>query len=337
MHKDSSHKDGFRYFDYERDILGDLDWEVISFVGRAKDFKLVEEKLQKVITRIDYKENKKQQGVLDFKDSTYEDVIYDPQRGLDIPFLVRQLMEVIPNPWQATRILNETLQALRDRSLSNEQIYTNRLELLHLMKLDLKYQVLEQSEALFKQKLNADDITLRLHASQGSELNWELARKLEVKASEDEKILRRKDGANLEKSLFETVYQGDLNNLELETAWYLDKEEAVYWWHRIAVHQREYSLQGWQKQKIYPDFLVCIEKPSNGTKICRFSVLETKGEHLKGNDDTEYKRQLFELLTKHNDKVFETGELTLEATSGGMIFKMLMGDNFRQEIAELTR
>lgn len=337
LHKDSSHKDGFRYFDYERDILGDLDWEVISFVDRAKDFELVEEKPQRVIKRIDYIENKKQQDLLDFKDSTYEDVIYDPQRGLDIPFLVRQLMEVIPNPWQATRILNETLQALRDRYLSNEQIYTNRLELLHLMKLDLKSQVLEQSEALFKRKLNADEITLRLHASQGSKLNWELARTLEVKVSEDEKILRRKDGANLEKSLFETVYQGGLNSLEMETAWYLDKDDAVYWWHRIAVHQREYSLQGWQKQKIYPDFLVCIEKPNNDARICRFSVLETKGEHLKGNDDTEYKRQLFELLTKHNETVVETGELTLEATSGGMIFKMLMGDNFRQEIAELTR
>lgn len=121
------------------------------------------------------------------------------------------------------------------------------------------------------------------------------------------------------------------NKLERETAWYLDKAKAVYWWHRIAVHQREYSLQGWQKQKIYPDLLVCLEEPTSGDY--RFSVLETKGEHLKGNDDTEYKRKLFELLTEHVKTAVDAGELTLEAAAGGMTFRMLMENDWKQEVA----
>lgn len=200
------------------------------------------------------------------------------------------------------------------------------------MKQDLKAQVLSQSEAMFKDKLDAGKITLRLLASESTDLNWELARTLEVTVAENDQILRRKDGSELEKSLFEKVYQSSLNNLERETAWYLDKAETVYWWHRIAVHQREYSLQGWQKQKVYPDLLVCVEEPSAGTY--RFSVLETKGEHLKGNDDTEYKRRLFELLTEHVKTAVAAGELTLEAASGGMTFKMLMENSWSQEIVE---
>lgn len=68
--------------------------------------------------------------------------------------------------------------------------------------------------------------------------------------------------------------------------------------------------------------LVCIEEAKTGTY--RFSVLETKDEHQKGNDDTEYKRKLFELLTQHASTAVQAGELTIEAATGGMRFKMLM-------------
>ncbi|MEN3262561.1 hypothetical protein AAH678_28375 [Sodalis endosymbiont of Spalangia cameroni] len=75
---------------------------------------------------------------------------------------------------------------------------------------------------------------------------------------------------------------------------------------------------------------MCIEETISGSY--RFSVLETKGEHLKGNDDTEYKRHLFELLTKHVKTAVDAGELTLEAASGGMSFRMLMENSWSQEI-----
>ena len=330
LHRDTATDDGYRIFDYERDILGEIDWDSISFVS-ANEFQLTEDKLQRTLARIDYRENEKKEGVLDLSDPVHEKIYYDENQGLDTPFLVRQLIEVIPNPWQAMRILDETIKVLRDKKFNDEQIYINRLELLHVMKIDLKAQVAEMSESLFKEKLDKGDITLRLLASQNSEVNWELARTLEISVTEDEKILKRKDGSDLEKSLFEKVYQSGLNNLERETAWYLDKTKAVYWWHRIAVHQREYSLQGWQKQKIYPDLLVCLEEPTSGDY--RFSVLETKGEHLKGNDDTEYKRKLFELLTEHVRTAVDAGELTLEAAAGGMTFRMLMESNWKQEVA----
>ena len=329
LHRDAGYKDGYRLSDYERDVLGDLDWESLSYLN-AENFQLVDDKLKRTIARIDYKMSKDNQGELDLADPVHENIEFDPNAGLDISFMVRQLTDVIPNPWQAMRVLTHTLDILRGNGVSEEALFTNRLELLKEMKRDIKQQVAQLSEQIFRSKLDKGDISLRLLASDNEKLNWELAQTLEVNVSEHDQVLRRKDGSVLEKSLFEKVYQNGLNNLERDTAWYLDKQASVYWWHRIAVNQREYSLQGWQKQKVYPDLLVCVEQPNSGSY--RFSVLETKGEHLKGNDDTEYKRRLFELLTEHVKTAVDAGELTLEAASGGMSFRMLMEDSWSQEI-----
>ncbi|HDF7651333.1 DEAD/DEAH box helicase [Vibrio parahaemolyticus] len=329
LHRDAGYKDGYRLFDYERDVLGDLDWESLSYLN-AENFQLVDDKLQRTIARIDYKMSKDNQGELDLADPIHENIDFDPSAGLDISFMVRQLTDVIPNPWQAMRVLTHTLDILRGNGVSEEALFTNRLELLKEMKRDIKQQVAQLSEQIFRSKLDNGDISLRLLASDNKKLNWELAQTLEVNVSEHDQVLRRKDGSELEKSLFGKVYQNGLNNLERDTAWYLDRQESVYWWHRIAVNQREYSLQGWQKQKVYPDLLVCVEQPDSGSY--RFSVLETKGEHLKGNDDTEYKRRLFDLLTEHVKTAVDAGELTLEAASGGMSFRMLMEDSWSQEI-----
>ena len=329
LHRDVKNEEGYRVFDYERDILGNLNWECLSY-SNVKNFQLVEYGSQRTTARIDYKKSKVSQGELDLAEPVHEQVEFDATAKLDMPFLVRQLTDVIPNPWQAMRILTQALAVLRNKDIDEEALFNNRFELLKDMKRDLKAQVALLSEELFREKLDKGDISLRLLASDSAQLNWELSQTLEISVAEHDQVLRRKDGSELERSLFEKIYKNGLNNLEQETAWYLDKHESVYWWHRIAVNQREYSLQGWQKQKIYPDLLVCVEEPINGQY--RFSVLETKGEHLKGNDDTEYKRCLFELLTEHAKTAVDAGEITIEAASGGISFKMLMQDNWSQEI-----
>jgi type III restriction enzyme len=200
------------------------------------------------------------------------------------------------------------------------------------MKIDLRGQVNQAAETLFRQKLENGDITLRLVLSKNPRLNWALAETLEIEVSDEDRVLLRKDGGPLEKSFFEKVYERDFNNLEKETAWYLDSRQCVYWWHRLAVNQREYSLQGWQRYKVYPDLLACIHGIDDGKY--RFSVLETKGEHLKGNLDTEYKRKLFELLTVYVETAIHAGALELKEEIPPLSFTMLMEDTWKQELAE---
>ncbi len=324
--RDENAVKGHRLLDYDRDILGELDWEAFRYLQADSVEVEEQEKLKRTIARVDLDQKQEDEAKLFFQ----EMVDHIPDEGLDIPFLVRQLLDVVPNPWQGMRILDDTLGILRSRGVSEKRLYVNRLDLLKAMKLDLRKQVDTAAETLFREKLESGAISLRLVSSGDAKLNWELARTLEIDVSDEDRLLHRKDGGDIEKSLFEKVYQRDFNELEKETALYLDTCQSVYWWHRIAVNQRSYSLQGWQRNRIYPDILACVHGTDEGK--FRFTVLETKGEHLKGNDDTEYKRKMFELLTSHVDTVIRAGELDLGESSQQMSFTMLMEKSWQQEI-----
>jgi type III restriction enzyme len=323
LHKDDSVPEGWRALDYERDILGDLDWAALRFLS-AGDLNLEEGKrLERTVARINLGPGDDADGkiVLELE---RKEVTWEENPNLDVPFLVRQLTDVVPNPWQASRILSETLETLRAKGVSEPRLYTNRLELLKQMKQELGEVANKRAERLFKDKLSTGVIRLRLVSSNDPHLNWQLAETLEIEVSDADVPLRRRNGSEFEKSLFEKVYQRDFNELEKNTAWYLDEEECVYWWHRIAVGRASYGLQGWQRHKVYPDLLACIHQTESGK--FRFTVLETKGEHLKGNDDTDYKRTLFDLLTLHSggDTRF-VGELDLDGLQENPIqFQMVM-------------
>jgi type III restriction enzyme len=329
LHRDNNIAEKYRLLDYDRDILGHLDWESFRFIQADSVSVDADEKRERTIARVDLDQSDKESGkaLINFSQEKIEDV---PAEGLDIAFLVRQLLDIIPNPWQGMRILSETLDTLRSRGISEEQLYANRLDLLKTMKLDLRQQINEAAETLFLKKMASGDIALRLITSKNTRLNWALAETMEIDVSDEDHILSRKDGDLLQKNIFEKVYQRDFNNLEKETAWYLDSRDCVYWWHRIAVNRQSYNVQGWQRQRVYPDLLACLHGTEKGT--FRFSVLETKGQHLKGNDDTEYKRKLFELLTSYTDNAIRAGQMELWEETEGVTFTMLLEDTWKDDL-----
>lgn len=65
----------------------------------------------------------------------------------------------------------------------------------------------------------------------------------------------------------------------------------------------------------------------------RFTVLETKGLHLKGNEDTAYKAQLFELLTEHSQSALSVGELKLGLKQEEMRFELMLENDWRETLA----
>ena len=330
LHRDTGAAEGYRPLDYDRDVLGELDWENLHFLDVDKTT-MGADKLERTVARItlDRKASETGQTVFDLDQKEVDDL---PEEGLDAPYLVRQLLDVVPNPWQGMRLLEETLGALRNKGVSDRQIYVNRLDLIKTVKLDLRAQVNTMAEALFQKKLNTGEIALRLVASNDPALNWKIAETLEMDVSDEDSLLYRKNAEPLEKSLFEKVYQKEFNDLEKNTAWYLDESQCVYWWHRIAVNQRSYGLQGWQRHRVYPDLLACVHGVEDGT--FRFSVLETKGDHLKGNDDTEYKRKLFDLLTRYADITASIGQLALEDQNEPMRFRMVLEKDWKQTLLD---
>ena len=123
-------------------------------------------------------------------------------------------------------------------------------------------------------------------------MNYALGRSFEVFVSREEKTLQGEHGSPIQRSLFEPLFESGFNGLEKNFALYLEKSNAVYWWHRVAARQ-EYSLQGWRRQRVYPDFVAC--RNDDGKLL----ILETKGIHLKGSEDAGYKKNCWKLLRKH--------------------------------------
>ena len=75
----------------------------------------------------------------------------------------------------------------------------------------------------------------------------------------------------------------------------------VLWWFRNRVGPENFAVQGYNREKMYPDFVV--QQTSDGRKFHHVLVLESKGEHLEGNPDTTYKRNVAEYFTKTGHRV----------------------------------
>ena len=63
-------------------------------------------------------------------------------------------------------------------------------------------------------------------------------------------------------------------------------------------------MQGWKPRRIYGDFIVTLRGDEAGADddFHQVFVVETKGIHLKGAEDTEYKRSVFDICSEHARK-----------------------------------
>ena len=154
----------------------------------------------------------------------------------------------------------------------------------------------------------------------------------EIHVGDDDRLLTRKSYEPIQLSLFEPVFVSQFNKLENSFARYLDEQKALKWWHRVAARQKgEYYLQGWKQGRIYPDFVALA---SRGDDERRVLIFDTKGEHLSGNQDTEYKKKVLETL----EGAFNAaGTIKLiEGTTVTGVFQLVFEKHLETNFAEIT-
>ena len=324
LHKDNRF---WRPLIYEADILRHLDFSNLSYNKGNIFLPANLNSLKSSHIQLDIGEDQKS-----FINSSFVTKKRQNISSLDFTYMVKRLSNIIPNPWQATRILEETIKALQLKGLSEEQIYLNKAYLIDSMERDLQQQIYQQSENLFKNKLSRGEICFKIFKD-SIDLNWEMAHTIDFLISDNDQPLRRKDIEPLQLTFFEKTYERHYNHFEKRVTWYLDEGEAVKYWHKMVARTGDYHIQGWQKRKIYPDFLACIDESHSQKK--KLSVLETKGEHLKDNDDTIYKDQLFSLLQKYVNNPIDAGSVeTASKDEEKMIFKILMESSWRKNMIQ---
>src|SRR3989339_261085 len=126
-------------------------------------------------------------------------------------------------------------------------------------------------------------------------------------------------------NLFEKSDVLSMNTLERKIANLIDNKESVIWWVRnVATNKDWYSIRGWKKGKIRPDFIVAKKNKNNSLELVY--VIESKGEHLIDNPDTQYKKSVF-------DKMNET---EIEALNFNLI-RFKLNKDFQFELVEQNR
>ena len=212
-------------------------------------------------------------------------------RTVSVSDLARRLSDIMPNLWQAARIAAQMTENLRQNGETEVEIYDRRSYLAHVLREHVKNEVEKQAEQVFRRKLDQGEIRFDLETR---EPNYRMVDSYEIQVHSNDRQLERY-GEPVQLSLFERVFEQQFDSdLEKRFAYYLDEERALRWWHRVAARQRgEYYLQGWKRGRIYPDFVAMTNEISGVTRVL---IFDTKGEHLAGNLDTEYKRKVLETL-----------------------------------------
>ena len=282
LHKEGR---GTRQLDYENDILAEISWGKIKIPeGKIKLFS-PEEGSQEVPVNVG-------------GPGKIEDHLEKETGVVSEMFFAERLTNVVPNPWQAMKIIKKSWADIKKLGGMNK-IYPSRMLILGQMEKEIEAQKEKEAYSIFCEKLKKKEILFMLNTKGSS---WEIPQQIFYRYVGVPQYARAHTGGRFNRSLFKEYPAKDFNDFERKVAGYLDESKAVKWWHRVAVRQDQ-GLQGWKKDVFYPDFVAFIEKGSEQP-----FVLETKGGHLVGNEDTIYKKKLLELLEKH---YFEVGGVSM--------------------------
>jgi type III restriction enzyme len=231
----------------------------------------------------------------------------------DHVYAVRIISDIVPNPFVGREIVGRLVDRLEARGFNRKKISRLSGLILGELRRGLERERARRAEARFRDDVAAGRIQFRLRVDGR---NWRMPSEVETTEPENARKLLGRNGDVLQRSLFSPIYENELNNEEQDVAVYLDGDEALSWWHRNAARS-QFSVQGWKRQKIYPDFIFAASKADGRSRLI---VLETKGDHLD-NLDTEYKRQVLDLMSENFawDETPPSGTLELVQENGDTV------------------
>ena len=303
MHEDDG---DWRDLDYDIHILSEIDWNDIA-APPAQDSM---PQLSSIYTAgVHLGES----GVLthDFGSSEIK-----VDKRFKLEWYARRLSDIVPNPWQAARIVMEYVEAMRSIH-SEDALYDHRAWIVDHLRLHINQKIEEIAEKIFCNKL--DNGQLRFGLDPNIPSHEVASDPFQLLFDRGDRSLECKPGQPIQRSLLDPVMENEFDsNLEREIACELDDQNVIQWWDRIAARRSgEYYLRGWKRERIWPDFVAAAGKVE-GEK--RLLVLETKGGHMSGNRDTEYKKRVLKVLEDAYNRNAAPGQISFEKGTFRLVY-----------------
>ncbi|MDE2872851.1 MAG: DEAD/DEAH box helicase family protein [Gemmatimonadota bacterium] len=292
--------DGWRLVHYEADVLSRVPWDDIDLTP------LDELQLDERSGGVDRLRANLTEQLLEARgDAAPEGTAHtpatsgdaDPPNGgdpVDYFFAASHLLDLVPNPWLGRDLARRAFESLIARYPS-ERVAANHVFVLEALRRRIERERDRLSQEVFRALLESGEMRF-LVVAEDLEFN-RLPEEIEVPPATR---ANREDGAPYQRNLFDVTTEDDLNQFENKVATYLDQQARLFFWYRNRA-RKDYFVQGWKPRRIYADFIVTLrdDEASTDPGFGQVFVVETKGFHLKGAEDTEYKRSVFDICSEH--------------------------------------
>ena len=238
--------------------------------------------------------------------------------------------DLIPNSWYAFDLAKTILE-------KHQQKYTPELVAQNLTYLieqtRSQFQDLKNSygKSYFEQAMKDDFIRFTIISNKAMD---EISTKwFQPRTMPDQNRLTGEANKPIKNSLFDFDFDSQFNQEEKNVIYYLEAQEKLLFWWRNEPKQG-YALQGWQRNRIFPDFIFG-EDESQVTNP-RIFVVETKGIHLIGSEDTQYKTCVFSIAEeyyKRSETVVK--EFSKKIKKMDMKFSVISSQNWNEDLRQL--
>jgi type III restriction enzyme len=246
---------------------------------------------------------------------------------IDEVFITRQIMEIVDNPWIAYEIGHEAIEKITKKS-NRKLVSSNIVYIVEELRKILIDERDRLAHDIFKRLISEKLIVLLLLPEKGS---FVLPTSLTVRSTRQ---LVKNDNTPLEKSLFDYVAEEEFNELEKAVALCLEDQAKLLWWYR-NVSITGYYIQGWKRNRIYPDFIFAKGGSRKVSSPEEIHILETKGLFLK-NEDTEYKKQVFEFINGLGVRT-KWDEIEMGFATERFVFQLVFEDDWRNKLNEIFK
>jgi type III restriction enzyme len=316
--------DSKRRFSYELDIESRLEFESYSQTS---------DQINQIATSLS-KENRDRSAFAITLDESSKTAIREESLSIseniqiNIEYMTRRYTEIIENPFLARKCAQRHLDAVM-KKIGENKLKDHFGFIVSLLSNLLLEEKSRQEENIFMDYLSRRSLVLAV--SDDESIGYRIPQLDEIDVGRIPSAYKY--------YLFEDVDITAINRLEQKVGDILDSQQHILWWFRNKGKNPWYSIQGWQEYKIRPDF-VAAKKTETG-KLELVYILESKGEHLLGNTDTEYKKKVLDLMTEQHKNgkiaVYEQMELPLHAVNEKAEFYLIEENKEEQTLRTLLK